>query len=136
MSEMRAVYEGELVVRCRMANGAEMATFPPGILKGVEKGLFSPTDLFAASLGMCVLTMMGIKAERLGVDLLGAEAVVEKEMQGRPPFEAKRLGVVVRCGAGFEEGIRTQLEQAGRECPVKHSLHPSVEVDIRFEWGV
>ena len=136
MSEMRAKYEGALVVRCVLENGAEVATFPPRILRGVERELFSPTDLFAASLGMCVLTMMGIRAEKLGVDLKGAEVKVEKEMHRRAPFEVKRLGLEVRCPGEFEAGVREELEREGRECPISHSLDPKIEVNMRFEWGL
>lgn len=132
---MRARYEGDLMVRCVLENGAEVATFPPGILKGVEKKLFSPTDLFAASLGMCVVTMMGIKAEKLGVDLRGTEVKVKKEMHRRPPFEVKRMELEVRCPGTFEEGVREQLEQMGWSCPIHHSLRPEIEVELSFEWG-
>lgn len=35
---------------------------------------FSPTDLLAASLGACAMTIMGMKAADLGADLVGARA--------------------------------------------------------------
>jgi len=42
--------------------------------------MFSPTDLLATALGSCVLTLMGIAANRLKVDLAGLRLTVEKEM--------------------------------------------------------
>ena len=38
---------------------------------------FSPTDLVAASLGSCMLTIMGIVAKREGLDLSGTKVQVE-----------------------------------------------------------
>lgn len=135
MTRMVARYEGELVVRCRHENGAEVVTFPPGVLEGVERELFSPTDLFAGCLGMCVLTMMGIRARKLGVDLTGAVVEMEKEMHKRPPFGVKRVTLVVRCPGEVEGGVRERLEAVGRECPLHHSVHPAIELDMVFKWG-
>ncbi len=135
MGAMQARYEGKLVVRCSHENGAVVESFAPGILQGEARELFSPTDLFAGTVGMCVLTMMGIRAEKLGVDLRGAEVRIEKEMQEVPPFAVKRIDLEVRCPGEVEEGVRERLEAIARDCPIHHSIHPDIDVEMVFKWG-
>ncbi|MBD0367064.1 MAG: OsmC family protein, partial [Flavisolibacter sp.] len=45
---------------------------------------FSPTDLLATSLATCMLTVMGIKAKSMNLDLKGMKADVEKKMKADP----------------------------------------------------
>ncbi|NNC45450.1 MAG: OsmC family protein, partial [Winogradskyella sp.] len=45
---------------------------------------FSPTDTVATALANCMLTMMGIKARDLSIDLSGTEAEVTKTMASNP----------------------------------------------------
>lgn len=135
MVKMRAECLDELTVRCTHENGAEITTFPPGFLKGVDKKLFSPTDLFAASLGMCVLTMMSIKAEKLKIDIKGTSVDVTKEMHTTPPYAAKSFKIAVCSPHTFEPNITDQLVAFGKACPVHHSIHPDIDVDLSFTWG-
>ena len=57
---------------------------------------FSPTDLVATALGSCILTMMGMMARPLNVDLAGSTATVEKEMTSTPPRMIQRLATKIR----------------------------------------
>lgn len=95
---------------------------------------FSPTDLFATALGTCVVTIMGIQARTLGVSIEGTTAEVEKEMAVNGPRRVGRLGVVITVPGRLEERYRKALERAAAQCPVHRSLHPDVEVDLRFVW--
>jgi uncharacterized OsmC-like protein len=45
---------------------------------------FSPTDLMATSLGSCMLTIMGIKARDMNIDLNGTEISIKKHMKQEP----------------------------------------------------
>ena len=45
---------------------------------------FSPTDTVATGLASCMLTVMGIKARDMGVDMDGATAAVTKHMASDP----------------------------------------------------
>jgi len=135
MVEIDIRYEGDLHTVCRHGpSSAEIPTDAPTDNEGRGEA-FSPTDLLAASLGSCVLTVMGIAARRRGWSLDGAEAHVEKEMVTAPVRRVGRLAVRCRMPAGLSEQARTLLQRAAHTCPVHRSLHPDVKVDLEFDWG-
>ena len=129
------LYTGQL--HCEATHGLSGATIltdaPPDSHGKGEA--FSPTDLVATALGTCVLTVMGIAAERLGVDLVGARARVEKVMVAAPSRRIGALSVHVEVPNRFAEDICAKLEAAALTCPVKPSLHPDIRVDIAFSWA-
>jgi uncharacterized OsmC-like protein len=98
-------------------------------------GKFSPTDLFAASLGACVLTVMGHPAQKLQLDFSRASASVSKEMDAGPPRRIGRLEVLCKIPHLYGEQLQKKFEETALQCPVHHSIHPETEVVIRFEWG-
>ena len=130
MAAVHVEYEGKLRTRC-VLNGKEIVTDAPKEVRGLGE-MFSPTDLLAASLGSCILTMMGIYAEKLKVDLSGTTVVVEKEML---PQRVKKMKVVVKCPRRFEPDVIKRLQDAAEGCPVHHSLHPDVQQELIFHWG-
>ena len=92
---------------------------------------FSPTDLAAAALGACMLTIMGIVADRRGIDLTGCRFELEKHMSNDP----RRIGelpLIFHMPAGLGEADRTRLERGALTCPVHRSLHPEVDIPVRF----
>ncbi len=96
---------------------------------------FSPTDMVATALGSCMLTTMAIKAETMEVDLTGATVEVTKIMKAEP----RRIGgikavVTFAKGIMVDEKQKEILERTARTCPVERSLHPDMELDIRFIW--
>ena len=76
MTKMKMVYTGDLRTECSHESGAKIATDAPKHNQGKGEA-FSPTDLLAAGLGSCMLTLMGIAAAKLGVELKGMTADVE-----------------------------------------------------------
>ena len=97
---------------------------------------FSPTDLAATSLGTCMVTVMGIYAERHGIDLRGTTVHVEKEMIQTPVRRIGRLAAEIRVPLPADHPQREALERAALTCPVHQSLHPDVEKPVTFVWGV
>jgi len=96
---------------------------------------FSPTDLVATALGSCILSVMGIVAKRMDVDLAGATATVEKEMATDPVRRISQLGVKVRVPTKLSEAHQKKLERAALSCPVHKSMHPDMRIPILFDWG-
>jgi len=132
--EIDLVYEGELYCGATHGpSGAQLRTAAP-VDNGGKGDQFSPTDLVATALGTCMLTIMGIVAQRTGLDLAGTTVKVVKEMTAVPVRRIGRLGVTITLPAGLalSEKDRTLLENAAEACPVKKSLHPDVVVDTEF----
>ncbi len=131
MVEMKIRYLGEK--HCELTHGpsgSKIETDAPKDNQGRGES-FSPTDLMGASLASCVLTTMAIMAERDGIDLRDAKAVVGKEMHANPRRIA-RLPLKVWMPKGLTPKDRQRLEAAAHSCPVKRSLHPEIEAEIEF----
>ncbi|MFZ7315300.1 OsmC family protein [Avibacterium avium] len=92
---------------------------------------FSPTDLLAASLAACAMTIMGIKANSLGLDLQGARVEVSKEMALNPRRVAK-VSLDFYLSANLSPEQRQALELAAHTCPVAKSLSADLVQDFRF----
>ena len=95
---------------------------------------FSPTDLVAAALGSCMMTIMGIVAKRDGIALEGSTIAVEKHMSAEPPRKIARIDVRFTMARGVAAEQRAKLERAAHTCPVTLSLHPDVVQAISFTW--
>ncbi|MBI89000.1 MAG: osmotically inducible protein OsmC [Candidatus Marinimicrobia bacterium] len=92
---------------------------------------FSPTDLVATSLGACMLTIMGIVAERHQIKIEGTNVEVDKIMSQNP----RRIGevsIIINFVKKFNKNDRKILETAARTCPVSASLHPDIIENIKF----
>jgi len=134
MVEIQIEYEGQLrCVATHGPSGARVATDAPVDNHGRGES-FSPTDLVATALGTCMVTIMGIVAERHGWDLRGASVRVEKGMVNEPVRRIGSLAVVIRVPGEYDEKARQILEQAALTCPVHKSLHPGIAIPLRFEW--
>ena len=134
MVSLKSTYAGGL--RCRAEHGpsgATLVTDAPGDNHGKGES-FSPTDLVATALGACMMTIMGIVAERHGLDLAGMRAETEKVMTSQPPrrIASLRTRIVVPLPADHPQ--RHLLEQAALTCPVHKSLHPDIDAAVEFVW--
>jgi putative redox protein len=94
---------------------------------------FSPTDLFAASLGACVVTIMGMHAKKLGVSFEGVKAKVIKN-QGAVPGGIGEILVHVYYPGRIENSLREKLEKAAMHCPIHQSIDPKIRQEIVFHW--
>jgi len=135
MVKMNAVYEGDL--RCRLTHeqsGSVILTDAPKDNMGKGEA-FSPTDLVAAALGSCMLTIMGIAARKSNIDIKGARVDVSKEMVTTPLRRIGTITVDVHMPKGIPVDQRSMLEHAAHACPVHKSLHPDVVTPINFHYA-
>src|SRR4051812_18212983 len=127
-------YEGGLHCAAKHGpSGASLATDAPVDNHGRGES-FSPTDLVATALGACMLTIMGIFAQRHSIDLNGTAVSVQKEMTNVPVRRIARLTTEIRVPLPSNHPHREALERAALTCPVHQSLHPDVEKPVRFVW--
>lgn len=134
MVEIQTRYEGSL--RSSAVHGpsrTRLVTDAPVDNQGRGES-FSPTDLVATALGTCILTTMGIVAERHGWRMEGSEAIVVKHMVADPARRIGRLVVTIRMRGDFDARARETLERTALTCPVHKSLAATVEIPITFEW--
>ncbi len=135
MVEIDIVYEGKL--RCRAKHepsGTELISDAPKDNMG-EGASFSPTDLVATALGSCMMTIMGIVAQRESLDLVGTKVHVKKEMVSEPTRRIGRLEVNIEITTGTTEVQRQKLMNAAHTCPVAKCLHPDIELAVKFNWA-
>jgi len=94
---------------------------------------FSPTDTIATGLASCMLTVMGIKARDLGVNIIGVTAEVTKTMASGPR-RISHIKIVINLPFTVDDKIKTILNRTATTCPVYYSLHPDIKKDIKFIW--
>ena len=115
-------------------SGSTLGTDAPKDNQGKGES-FSPTDLVAAALGTCMLTVMGITARRLEIDMSGAKAWIDKFMVADPSRRIGELGVRISVPISVSVDDQKRLENAALTCPVAKSLHPEMKMPVTFEWG-
>lgn len=113
-------------------SGAAMITAAPKDNNG-DGSSFSPTDLVAAALGSCMVTVMGIRAAQEGIPFDGVSFRVEKHMRAEPR-RIDRLPVTIEMPAGLDLEQRRKLEAAALSCPVHLSLLPEIEREVSFRY--
>ncbi len=98
------------------------------------KGEFiSPTDMVAAALGSCMLTLMEMAADRMGIDMTGTTLDITKTMAADP----RRIGEIhidVHFPFAADAKTRTILQRAADTCPVSKSLHPDLHQIVSYHY--
>lgn len=94
---------------------------------------FSPTDLMCSAMAACMATIMGIYAEKEGLNLSGATIEVGKEMSANPRRIA-RIETVISLPLPANTPHKEALEQCVLGSPAMLSLHPDIEVPITWNW--
>jgi putative redox protein len=132
MTTIHCLYGGELRCTARHEpSGSLLDTDAPTDNQGKGER-FSPTDLVATALATCILTVMGIVAQRHGWSLEGTTARVAKTMTSSGVRKIALLEVWITLPAGLEEEARALLQQAGEGCPVKRSLEGAVPMALHW----
>ena len=114
-------------------SGNEVITDAPLDNQGLAQA-FSPTDLVATALGSCLMTIMGIKARDMKLELKGTTLEVTKIMASNPR-RISEVHIIIRFPSNtFSDKEKTILENAAKTCPVAQSLHPDIKQEITFNW--
>ncbi len=96
---------------------------------------FSPTDLMATSLGLCMVTIMGIASQTHGFSMEGVTGNVTKIMASDPRRVSEIIVDLNFPNNGYTEKEKQIIRQITKTCPVAHSLHPDLKqvVNVIFE---
>lgn len=129
------IYNDYLRTTCtHLKSGTRIETDAPTDNNGKGER-FSPTDLLATSLGACMITIMGMKANEMGVDLSDVKIDVLKTMSA-DPRRVSRIDLAFLLPErlhSLDKKSITILKNTALACPVAKSIHPDIELVI--DWG-
>ncbi|WP_026978062.1 OsmC family protein [Flavobacterium tegetincola] len=129
----KVTYLGELrTSSVHIQSGSEIVTDAPTDNNGKGEA-FSPTDIVANGLASCMMTVMGIKARDLDIDLTQSTAEVTKVM-GTEPRRITEIHVKFDMAVAADQRTKLILERTAMTCPVHYSLHPEIKKNITFNW--
>ena len=127
----KVIYKGSLRTEAiHVQSGNTIITDAP--IDNHGKGeAFSPTDLVATALASCMLTIMGIVANRNHLKINGTTAEIEKIM-GANPRRINGIKISIRFNENFDKKTKRKLENAALTCPVSNSLNENLNESIKF----
>ncbi len=134
---MTTQYLGKLKTEgTHLNSGTKLITDPP--LDNNGKGeSYSPTDLLCAALSSCMITIMGILANKENLDISDMKAVVTKIMVANP----RRVSEIIIDMTLPEDKVlllstknKADLKHAAHTCPVALSIHPDIKQSISFNF--
>lgn len=131
----KIIYKGNLrTIATHIASQSVIETDAPVDNQG-KGDRFSPIDLVATALGSCILTIMGVKARDLNIDMSETTIEIEKTM-GTDPRRIIGIKVLINFPKQMivDEKQKIILERTALHCPVHKSLHPDIKIDIIFNW--
>lgn len=135
MATVTEFYLGDLRVECtHNQSGTKIITDAPTDNNGKGES-FSPTDLCAAALGACAMTIMGIYGKNHNIDLVGTMLEVTKVMSQDPRKISKIEIIFYMPDKGYSDKDKAILEKVAHTCPVARSLGADVEQEFIFKWA-
>ena len=129
----KVTYLGDLRTQCEHLQSKNTFITDAPVDNQGKGEAFSPTDTVATALASCMLTIVGIKARDLEINVEGASAEVTKSMAA-DPRRISGIKIVITFPNSYDEKNTKILERAAKTCPVLYSLHPDIELDICFKY--
>lgn len=134
MVTMTGYYIGGLRTEVtHLKSGNKVITDAPPDNQGKGEA-FSPTDLTCASLNSCMMTLMGMVAQREGINLEGLRAEIVKIMASNPRKIAEVRITFTHDGLTATDVQKEKLKRAALTCPVALSLDPSLKQEVAFNF--
>ena len=134
MATLQTIYKGNLSTEItHLQSGSVIVTDAPADNQGKGEH-FGPTDLFAASFGSCVLTIMGIAAQTHNFNIDGTTAKTTKIMGNNPRRIAEIIVELNFPKNNFSDKQRKILEICAKECPVAQSLHSDIKQTVIYNF--
>ena len=135
METVKTIYLGELRTEAKhLQSNTTIYTDAP--IDNCGKGeAFSPTDLFVASFGSCMLTIMGIAAKTHGFNIDKTTAEITKIMAAKPRRVAEIIVKLTFPQNNYSDKEKKIIELCAKECPVANSLHPDVKQTVILHFG-
>jgi uncharacterized OsmC-like protein len=127
-------YIGDLRIRAtHVKSGQTFITDAPVDNNG-KGSAFSPTDLMASSLGLCMMTIMGIAANTNGFNIDGTKARVTKIMASDPRRVSEIIVELDFPANSYTEREKQIIRQCAKICPVAQSLKAELLQRVVFNF--
>jgi uncharacterized OsmC-like protein len=126
-------FGGLRVSSTHLASNTEIITDAPVDNSGKGDSI-SPTDLVATALGTCMITVMGIYAEKNGILMPNVYSRTNKVMSSSPRKISKLKIEIIFEGNQLSEVEKQSLKDVALNCPVAKSLHPDLQQEIEFNF--
>lgn len=134
MVSMKGFYQGDLRTEAvHLKSGNKLITDAPPDNNGKGEA-FSPTDLTCASLNSCMMTLMGMLAQREGIELKGLRSEIVKIMAANPRKIAEIQITFTHDNLDATDIQKEKLRRAALTCPVALSLSDSIKQTINFNF--
>ncbi|WP_198330137.1 OsmC family protein [Psychrobacter cibarius] len=125
MTTSKVTYQGNLrTTASHLQSSNEIITDAPIDNQGKGEA-FSPTDLLATSLASCMLTIIGIKARDMDIDIAGTTAEVTKIMAA-DPRRVSEVHVAITFNKQLDDKTQKIFYNTALTCPVAKSIHPDI----------
>jgi uncharacterized OsmC-like protein len=137
MSTSKVIYLNDLRTNAtHLASNSTIVTDAPVDNHGKGEA-FSPTDLAATSLAACMITVLGIHADKSGINMKGTHAEVTKIMNTEGPRRIVAIDVKLEIVTTetMDEKQRIIIERVAKTCPVSLSLHPDIQQNITISFS-
>ena len=132
MATSKVTYLGDLRTTCEhLKSGNTMITDAPTDNNGKGEA-FSPTDTVATALASCMITIMGIRANKNGWSIDGTEAMITKVMASHPRRISEIHITMTVPGVADNRNAQQVLKDAAINCPVAKSISPDIEQNVEF----
>jgi uncharacterized OsmC-like protein len=130
----KVIYDGELrTTAVHLTSNNSIITDAPTDNHGKGEA-FSPTDLVATAFASCMLTVMGIKANQMNLDIADTRAEVTKTMTSEPRRISEIAVTVYMPKKQYSDKDKTIMEHTANTCPVFFSLHADLKKSVIFVW--
>jgi putative redox protein len=134
MVSMTGIYQGNLRTEVtHLRSGNRIITDAPPDNNGKGEA-FSPSDLTCASLSSCMMTLMGMLAEREGINLEGLRSEIIKVMAANPRKIAEIHLTFFHENLNATQVQKEKLKRAALTCPVALSLPESLIQTVTFNF--
>jgi putative redox protein len=134
MPTIHTKYTGELRTKAiHVKSGKELITDAPVDNNGRGEA-FSPTDLLAASLGSCMITIAGMAAQADGFSIDGTTIDITKIMDSNPRRVSEVIVELHFPKNNFTEKQKERIRVACLNCPVAKSLHADLKQTVVFDF--
>ena len=134
MVTAKIIYQGDLRTEAtHLKSGKTFITDAPTDNNGKGEA-FSPTDTVCGALASCMLTLVGITANKHGFSVGDMAVEVTKHMVANPRRIGKIEVEITFTGKEYTEKEKAFMQTAAINCPVAKSLHPDIEQVVSFNY--